>query len=207
MNITKKLPYIIFFFVLLMLGLGIFYVAKYLHKGHDGKKIVAQQITLITPPPPPPPPPEKPPEVEQPKIQEEVPQEQPQEAQEEAPAGQDLGVDAEGGAGSDSFGLVGHKGGTGLGLGKAGHYEGMVREKIQDFISENEELNHMGYTAVITVWIGSNGKIERYSISLEDGSPKAKKILESLVVKLSFESGPPIEQAGKGIKFRVRSRI
>ena len=173
------------------------------------KKMVAQQITLIAPPPPPPPPPE--PEKVEPEIKEEVPEDVPETPpdtpQDEAPAGQDLGLDSDGGAGTDGFGLIGRKGGTGIGLGKAGHYEVTVKEKIVDLISSDEELRYLAYSGVITIWMNPSGHVEKYSIVLDDESPKVKKLLEVLLAKLSLDSGPPIEMADKGIKLKINSRI
>lgn len=173
------------------------------------KKVVSQQITLIVPPPPPPPPPE--PEKIEPEVEEEVieetPETPPEAAQEEAPAGQDLGLDADGGAGTDGFGLIGRKGGTGIGIGKSGHYEVMVKERLIDLIYADEELKYLGYSGVITVWVSAAGQIERYAIALDEDSPKIKKLLASLLEKLSFSSGPPIEMADKGIKLKVNSKI
>ena len=209
MTNVRKVSYVLIFLAIVLtiylISLLFAWVAK--NKAMD-KKAVAQQITLITPPPPPPPPPPEPEKVEpiEEQIIEDIPAE-PEDAQEEAPPGQDLGLDADGGAGSDGFGLVGRKGGTGIGLGKAGHYEVMVKESLIDLINEDQELKFLAYSGIVTVWVDAVGKVERYSVSLEEDSPKIKKLLESLVMKLHFEKGPPLESAGKGVKLRVNSRI
>jgi TonB family protein len=90
------------------------------------KKSRVAMVALLKPPPPvkekpPPPMKEKPPEPEVQKkeaIQEvrEIakPEEAPPDKGDDKPAGDQLGVDAQGGAGSDSFGLVGKKGGRDL---------------------------------------------------------------------------------------------
>jgi periplasmic protein TonB len=136
-----------------------------------------------------------------------VPETPPESAQEETPAGQDLGLDADGSAGTDGFGLIGRKGGTGIGIGKAGRYEVMVKENVIDRIYADEELKYLAYSGVITLWVNATGKVEKYSIDLDDEAPKIKKLLESVLATLSFDSGPPIETADKGIKLRVNSRI
>jgi protein TonB len=209
-NVVKKVPYIIAL-VAIMVGAFLIYIFHGWLVKNSGpeRKTVTQQITLIAPPPPPPPPPE--PEKVEPEVKEEVveetPESPPENAQEEAPAGQDLGLDADGGAGSDGFGLIGRKGGTGIGLGKAGHYEVMVKERVIDLIYADEELKLLAYTGVITVWVNASGRVEKYSITLDEGAPKVKKLLESVLAKLSLDSGPPIESADKGIKLRINSRI
>ncbi len=208
-NVAKKVPYILFFLAIIVAAYLIYIFHAWLVKNSaTEKKVVAQQITLIAPPPPPPPPPE--PEKIEPveeQVVEDVPESPPENAQDEAPAGQDLGLDADGSAGTDGFGLVGRKGGTGIGIGKAGHYEVMVKERVIDLIYADEELKFLAYSGVITVWVNATGHVEKYSVALEDGGPKIKKLLESILMKLSFDNGPPIESADKGIKLRVNSRI
>lgn len=204
-NVAKKVPYILAFLAIILGAYLIYIFRAWLVKNDvPQKKVITQQITLIAPPPPPPPPPE--PELEE-EVIEEMEEAPPEAAQEEAPAGQDLGLDADGSAGTDGFGLVGRKGGTGIGLGKAGHYEVMVKERVIDLIYADEELKFLAYSGVITVWVNAAGQVEKYSVALEDGAPKVKKLLESILAKLRIDSGPPIESADKGIKLRVNSRI
>lgn len=202
--------FIFFIVVILLIVLATYFIRGWLSENKTSeKKVVAQQITLIAPPPPPPPPPE--PEKIEPEVKEEIPEETPEappeSPQDEAPAGQDLGLDSDGGAGSDGFGLIGRKGGTGIGLGKAGHYEVSVKEKVIDLISGDEDLRYLAYSGVVTIWMNPNGQVERYSIALDEESPKVKKLLEALLKKLHLDSGPPIEMADKGIKLKINSRI
>ncbi len=205
-NIAKKVPYILVVLAIILGAYLIYMFQAWLAKNNaPQKKVITQQITLIAPPPPPPPPPPEP-EVEE-EVIEEMEEAPPEAAQEEAPAGQDLGLDADGSAGTDGFGLVGRKGGTGIGLGKAGHYEVMVKERVIDLIYADEELKFLAYSGVITVWVNAAGRVEKYAVNLEDDAPKIKKLLESVLAKLTFENGPPIESADKGIKLRVNSRI
>src|SRR5574343_1735725 len=107
--------------VILALTLG-GYVVKVIMDFIDQKPAKAekkiQPITLLKPPPPPPPPPkvEKPPE---PEIKEKIkepdpePEPEPESKPDEAPP-RDLGLDADGAAGADGFGLAARKGGNGL---------------------------------------------------------------------------------------------
>jgi outer membrane biosynthesis protein TonB len=110
------------------------------------KKSRVAVVALLKPPPPLkekalPPLKEKPPEpeIQKKEIVEEVreiakPDEPPSEKAENKPAGDQLGLDAQGGAGADSFGLVGKKGGRdllSLGKGEGGAVPGgsEVQEK------------------------------------------------------------------------------
>jgi TonB family protein len=108
--------------VFLVAGGGLFFLLKASEAQSKKGRVVS--VALIRPAPPlkerPEPPKEKPPEPEVQKkeietIREVVRQEENRnDKPEDKPAGNDLGVDAEGGAGSDSFGLVGKKGGRAL---------------------------------------------------------------------------------------------
>ncbi|NWF53361.1 MAG: hypothetical protein HXY45_01030, partial [Syntrophaceae bacterium] len=110
-------------FVFLLSGIGLF---LFLGWEEQDKKSRVAIVSLLKPPAPlkekPPPPikekiPE--PEVSKKEVMEEVrevakPDEAPRDRTEDKPAGDQLGLDAQGGAGSDSFGLVGKKGGRDL---------------------------------------------------------------------------------------------
>lgn len=108
--------------VFLAAGGGLFFLLK--TSEEQGKKGRVVSVSLIRPAPPlkerPEPPKEKPPQPEVQKkeietIREVVRQEENRnDKPEDKPSSDDLGVDAEGGAGSDSFGLVAKKGGRAL---------------------------------------------------------------------------------------------
>jgi periplasmic protein TonB len=209
-KLVKSFPYIAIGIGLLLVLLLAFYAYQLVLNGkQSGKKAVVQQITIITPPPPPPPPPEEEPEeIEPEEVEEieEIPETPPEQAMDEV-AGQDLGLDTDGGAGTDGFGLIGRKGGTGLGLGKAGHYEVMIKEKLHDLVSSDDELGYLNYTATIKVWIKPSGEVDRFSIQLEEESSKVRKRLEHILKNARFNSGPPAEIAEKAIKYRINSRV
>lgn len=209
-TLAKLIPHTIIGFAIIFALFLIYHGYQFLSaKDSNPKKAVVQEITLITPPPPPPPPPEPEPEVEPEKIEEipeEIPETPPEQAMEE-PAGEDLGLDSDGAAGTDGFGLIGRKGGTGLGLGKAGHYEVMIKEKLHDLVSADEELSYLAYIATIKVWIKPSGEVARFTIDLDDDSPAIRKRLESILKNVRFSSGPPAEIAEKAIRLRINSRV
>ncbi len=173
-----------------------------------------QTVTLTKPPPPPPPPPkvEKPPEPEPEQLQEKVesePEEMPDVA-DEAPPG-DLGLDAEGGAGSDSFGLVGRKGGKGLLGGGGGNpyawYGNIIKNEILDIISEREELRRKGYTAIVKLWVESDGSVKRFELTRGSNDPEIDDLLTRLVGKYKKINEPPPPGMEQPIKLKITSRI
>src|SRR5690606_22501563 len=175
----------------------------HIDKGEQKKQI--QQITVIAAPPPPPPPPKE--EIEEPEVEEEIPEEQLEEAapdnDAEAPAGEDLGVEGEGGAGSDGFGLVGKKGGRGL-LGGSG-YEQVVRQEINEAIIENERLKRLEYVAIVNLKLRDNGEFEAFDVELVSGDAEAKALLEEILRKKRRMSKQRPLEAASLIKLRVKS--
>lgn len=201
----KKLPLLLAVLALVAVVGGAVWLSKSFHKEPAEQKKMVQQVTIMTPPPPPPPPPEP---VKQPELKEEeiVPEEATDTPPEPGPdesASADLGVDAEGGAGGDSFGLVGKKGGRGI-LGGGG-YEQLVRQEINEFILENPRLKHMEYVATITLHIADSGEFEQFDVELISGDPEALAVLKkALAEKRRLSRARPLEAASL-VKLRVKS--
>lgn len=172
-----------------------------------------QTISLTKPPPPPPPPPkvEKPPEPEVEKLQEKVEQE-PEEAPDvadEAPAG-DLGLDAEGTAGSDGFGLAARKGGNGL-LGGGGDpyawYSKIVEKDLTDFLSDKEELRRKGYVAVVKMWLETDGSINRIELAKGSNDAEIDDLLSRSLNQFRRVNEPLPPGLEQPIRLKVTSRI
>jgi len=191
---------------LCLMGVGASWLSKHLHKDAPVPKKMIQQVTIVTPPPPPPPPP--PEQVKQPELkEEEIPREEvtetPPEPGPDQSSSPDLGVDAEGGAGGDGFGLVGKKGGRGL-LGGGG-YEQVVRQEINEIILESERLKHMAYVATITLRIGDDGQFEQIQIELASGDREVADLLKKLLEEKRRLSRPRPLEAASLVKLRVKS--
>jgi protein TonB len=175
-----------------------------------------QQITLLTPPPPPPPPrvEEKPPE---PKIEEEVKLEEPDpiddlpdQVADDAPAGSELGVDAEGGAAGDAFGLIGRKGGRGL-LDGAGdpfrYYASQLQRQIEDALLEQDAARRLAYTIAVNIWVNPDGTILRAELVNGTGSRQADEILVETIRGLQKLSHVPPGEMPQPIRMRISSAM
>ncbi|MDT8281368.1 MAG: energy transducer TonB [Gammaproteobacteria bacterium] len=170
------------------------------------RKKVVQQVTIFTPPPPPPPPPEQEPEVQEP--EDEAPVDEMDEAMPEEDvgedAGNDLGLDADGVAGADGFGLLARKGGRGI-LG--GGYGALVVQEINAMLVDDERLRSKEYTVLLKIWISENGDIERYKIEKKTGDEAVVAMIESVLARMGTVSeGPPLELP-QPIRLRIKSRI
>jgi protein TonB len=191
--------------VLAALAIGILFKEMFqLEKAEQKKQI--QQVTIIAPPPPPPPPKE---EIREPEVTEEIPEEQPEAAapddnSEDAPAGETLGVDAEGGAGGDGFGLVGRKGGRGL-LGGIGGYEQVVRQEINEAVVGHERLRHMEYVAIVSLRLADSGEFEKFDIEMVSGGDEARALLEEVLRRKQRISRPRPLEAASLVRLRVKS--
>ncbi|MCG8669109.1 MAG: TonB C-terminal domain-containing protein [Pseudomonadales bacterium] len=188
-------------------GVGVL-IKHYLTKDIKEPKKVVQQITIVAPPPPPPPPPpeeEPEPEVEEEVVEEPVEESMPDEPMDQV-AGEDLGMEGDGAAGSDGFGLVARKGGRGL-LGGGSSYAADVQAEITDWISADDSLRYQEYSAVLKLWIDEMGVVERFELDQRSGNPEAEKRLKQLLASLDrFKDGPPLEMP-QPIKLRIRSQL
>ncbi|QSA98265.1 energy transducer TonB [Methylococcus sp. EFPC2] len=217
-RLLRHLPVAIGVVLILLVALAVWYFRDLFEKPAQTKKTV-QQITVIQPPPPPPPPPEQPPpppEVKEEKIEEPEPEPEPEPEQPaEAPPAEDLGVDAEGTAGADGFGLVGKKGGRGLIGGGGGNaiiwYGQQVQRQLeielQNLLADTP-ARRAGYSVVVAVWVGTDGRVSRAELSSGSGRVEVDKSIKDALPGLSFGLGrTPPENMPQPIRIRVSSRI
>jgi periplasmic protein TonB len=195
------------------------------------RKDQIQTVTLLKPPPPEvkekPPEPEVPKEVPKQTIETPIDapqaQDQPQDqSQDNTPAGSDLGVDGEGGAGSDGFGLVGKKGGRAITLGgggggmnrlnllaKFGRYVQKVQEEIRAQV--NRELEQDGgipkgkYHTLVKITLSSNGTVAAYKITNSSGQQKIDKAVREALAAIRISEAPP-EGMPAGMTIKIASQ-
>jgi periplasmic protein TonB len=200
-----------------VVGLMIYFVVSLKGGKAEKKEKKPQQVTLVKPPPPPPPPPkiEKPPEPPKEKIEEPVPEPEPEPEEplpdvEEAPPG-DLGLDAEGGAGSDGFGLVGRKGGKGLFGGGGGSpfvgYGKKVGNEIKEILSENEKLRKKAYSVVIKLWFEGDGSVKKIELARGSSDPKIDDQLNLTLGKIKRFSENPDPAMPQPMKLKISVRM
>ncbi|HMM75854.1 MAG TPA: TonB C-terminal domain-containing protein [Gammaproteobacteria bacterium] len=172
-----------------------------------------QQISIVQPPPPPPPPPEieqPPPEAEQ---QVEVPEPEPEpvaetEDSDEPPPGDELGLDADGAAGSDGFGLRAKKGGRGLigGGDRKAWYAGVLQRDLQRLLSEIEDVRKGRYAVIVRIWVADDGSIARSEIVHGSGDGRIDDALtRALKSGIRLSAAPPADLP-QPIKLQISSR-
>jgi periplasmic protein TonB len=207
----RFVPIIALGLVVSVVGVGaIGFMRDFLHKAPTHPKQVVQQIKLIRPPPPPPdvPPPPPPPPEE--KVDIPDPQQQPDPTpSNEPPPGEQLGLDAEGGAGGDAFGLVGRKGGRDL-IGSGGNafawYGGLLKNAIIDQLGAEQQAKSAAYSVVVRVWVRNDGTIERVRIAQSSGSPERDHSIEAALSRITRLSQAPPADMPEPITLRIVSR-
>lgn len=154
------------------------------------------QIALINQPPPPPPkPPEKPPEP--PKIKEEVKLDQPKAAPtpddpkpaDKPSSDKPLGLDADGAAGTDGFGLGANKGGqdiagAGSGGGSGAYYSGLLQRAFFDALSRNRKVLHDEFRVVVKIWLSDDGRVTRAEIVNGSGNGEVDQQIQAALMDI-----------------------
>lgn len=185
-----------------------------------------QTVTLLKPPPPPPPekPKEKPPEPEVKKEEiveqkpEEKPQEQPQETKDQPPPGDRLGLDAEGGAGSDAFGLVANKGGAsligggGAGgslMGRFGWYAAIIQNDLRRLLQEQMEKNggipEGNCKVALQIKLDDLGRVVSYRVVDSCGNHRVDEAINQ-VLQSARISEPPPNDMPRTVKIRISAK-
>lgn len=207
-------------FLLLFTAAMVWMVQGMLDKADKPERPRVQQISLVKPPPPKEPP--KPPEPE--KIEEtpreevklEALQPEPEQAQNDAPPpGEQLGLDAEGGAGSDAFGLAARKGGRdittlgpvgGGGGDRQAWYARQIARHFEEGLRRARGLNGSSYNVVLNVWFDEGGRVRQVRMARGSGDGEVDRVIQEEVHNL-----PPLreilpEDLPQPVRIRVTSR-
>ena len=179
----------------------------------DAPKV--QKISLVKPPPPKPE--EKPPEPE--KIQQEQPRQEevqveqpaPDQPQDQGPPpGEQLGLDAEGGAGGDGFGLAARKGGrdiTTLGGGgdRMAWFSKRLSRQLEDELKRAKALQGKDYQIVAQLWFDTVGAVTRVRLDKGSGNTELDEALRREILGVTLREPLP-EDVPQPVRLRVVSR-
>lgn len=198
----------------------VLFVRDLLDDGNRNADAYVQRVRLIEPPPPPPPPPpkkvEEPPETQ---VRKEIEIKDDAESDEKEAASDDrLGLDAEGG-GSDAFGLAAKKGGKDLlsavqiggdRMGGDGqrfaYFDSQVERFLERLFARDEELRRSSYTAIIQLWVGPGGRIQRLELSRSTGNATLDARLKQTLLDAVEIGLPPPDGLPQPIRIRLVSR-
>jgi protein TonB len=196
--------------VLGIVGLGI--VAGAARAILSGKpppsKMVVQEVKILRTEPPPPRPEEPPPPPEEVDVPEPEPQPDPTPSNDPPPG--DLGLDAEGTAGADGFGLAARPGGrdlVGSGVSQLTWYAGLVQSAILAELNNEKLVRSRAYNVPIKVWTRSDGSIERSELARSTGDKEVDRAIEraiARVVRIPYAAPAEMPQP---ITIRLAARI
>lgn len=206
--------------VLLVVAIsGIVFVMK---DKPEARKRQVQMVTLVKPPPPPPPEvQEQPPEPEE-VMEEQVPEEAPREdvadEPDAPPPGDLLGLDADGGAGSDGFGLAARKGGRSLIGGNGGResllrkfawYTGIVRQELEElvrrYLEEHGGIPKGELQTVVKIQLDERGRVDAFKIEGSSGNTEMDRAVAQILENAAVNEPPPSDMP-KIIKLRISSQ-
>jgi hypothetical protein len=199
--------------VVILVGIG--YSIKKLMSGGDAhsKKKMTTIALKDLPPPPPPPPPKEPPK-EQPKDQPKVVKvEQPKPT--ETPPAEVLKMEGAAGDGPSPFaaGAVknDYKGGEVKTIGSDGGakfnwYAGILKNQIQDALEKDKKLKEGQYKLIVSIWLKSNGEIEKLEWSGTDAGPEIEQAVKSVLDNMPAMREAPPEGMPQPVKLRITAR-
>lgn len=156
-----------------------------------------QIVQIIRPPPPPPdqPPPPPPEKAEQP-LPKDQPEPTPKDDEQAPPA--PLGLDAEGTAGDDAFGLAARKGGSDLlgGNGTAAFawYTNRLKDAVVERLSSDSRIGSKKFSVSVRVWIDAEGRIKEVKLASTTGNRDLDQRIEAALSSLTrLSDAPPLE--------------
>lgn len=171
---------------------------------------VVQQVNIIRPPPPPPEPEREPPPEPEPEDLIEPEPEQVVDS-DEPPPGDLLGLDADGVAGGDGFGLVARKGGRDLlGIGSDEQYRWYGQVLKRDLIgrlTEIRDLRRDRYSVDVRLWLSPDGRIQRFQVGNSTGDRGLDRDLVTALESLDRVSEMPPAGLPQPVRLRIVSRI
>lgn len=170
-----------------------------------------QVVQIIRPPPPPPdqPPPPPPPE----KTAEQLPKDQPEPTPDNtpAPADQPLGLDAEGAAGGDAFGLAARRGGSDLvgGTGSApfAYYQTRITDAIRERLSAVPCAKSAKGSLSLHLLMEASGKFRQVQLASTTGNHQTDQCIETALSSMPPMNDPLPPGMPEQVNIRIVARI
>src|SRR5262245_30886159 len=189
------------------LGLVSATILKVLGSKPPPPRMVVQEVKIIrTPPPPPreepPPPPEE--------VDVTEPEQQPEPTPSNDPPPGDLGLDAEGVAGSDGFGLAARPGGrdlVGSGASQLSWYAGLLQSAILAELNNEKEVRSRSYSVPVRVWVRDDGSIEKSELAKSTGDREVDRAIERALSRVQRIPYALPAQTPRPITIRVSYRV
>jgi len=197
------------FAVLLILGFSWFVRTMMAKKSGKPERMV-QVVQVIRPPPPPPDqPPPPPPE----KTDEPLPKDAPEPTpdQQQSPPDQPLGVDAEGSAGGDAFGLAARPGGRDLvggnGTAPFAWYTNRIADAIRERLAAVACAKSAKGSLSLHVLLGADGGIKQVQLATTTGNHQIDQCIDTSLTSMPRMSDPPPPGMPEQVNVKIVARI
>jgi protein TonB len=190
-------------------GAAVYFIRQFMDSPPPTPKQVIQEVRLIRPPPPPetapppPPPEEKVDDVKEPEQTPDTPSDQP-------PAGTLLGLDSEGVAGGDGFGLAARRGGRDLlasGGDRFAWYAGMLKQDLLALLGENRDIRARSYSINVRLWLDGKGAVTRVALASSTGDRSLDQQLSTLLAGMEHVAEAPPDGLPQPVQIRIVSRL
>jgi protein TonB len=211
----SSVPWGLIALMVVVFGAGIYIIKTVMTDTTPRKKNTVSTVTLMKLPPvvikekPPEPEPikeQKKEEIVDPEPKSESPSPPNADNQDNAPAGDKLGLDAEGAAGNDAFGLVGKKGGRSLLAGGNGFgtisllnkYAGytqivttVIRKKVMKYLDEEGGIPRGKLQTVVRISVDTDGAVVGYRIIGSSGNNRMDEAVLRTLGSVKISEPPP----------------
>jgi protein TonB len=181
----------------LLLLMGFIWFVHAMMNAKTGKTTRSVEIVQIIRPPPPPPdqPPPPPPEKTPEPLPKDVPEPQPEQQPDQAPE-QPLGVDVEGSAGGDAFGLAARRGGSdligGTGTAPFAWYTNRMRDAIKDRLAAAPCTKSAKGSLTTRVLVGVDGHVKQIKLMAGTGNAQVDDCVDKVLASItSLGDAPP----------------
>jgi protein TonB len=190
-------------------GAAVYFIRQFMDSPPPTPKQVIQEVRLIRPPPPPetapppPPPEEKVDDIKEPEQTPDTPSDQP-------PAGTLLGLDSEGVAGGDGFGLAARRGGRDLlasGGDRFAWYAGMLKQDLLTLLGENRDIRARSYSVNVRLWLDGKGAVTRVALASSTGDRALDQQLSTLLAGMDRVAEAPPDGLPQPVQIRIVSRL
>lgn len=192
--------------------LGFVWFVRTMMAAKTGKPVRQVQVVQVIRPPPPPPPDQPPPPPPE-KVDQALPKEEAEPTPDNtpAPADQPLGVDAEGSAGGDEFGLAARRGGSDLvgGNGSApfGSYTNRIADAIRERLASVACAKSAKGSLSIHVHMEADGRFKQVQLASSTGNQKLDHCIEGGLMSMPAIGDPVPPGMPEQVNIKIVSRI
>jgi protein TonB len=205
-NLTRLVGAV--FAVMALVGF-VWFVQKMMSAKTGKTTRMVETVQIIRPPPPPPPdepPPPPPPEKSPEPLPKDQPDPTPEQQPDQAPE-QPLGVDADGSAGGDAFGLAARKGGSdligGTGTAPFAWYTNRMRDEIKDRLSAAPCTKAAKGSLATRVVVGADGRVKQIKLTAGTGNAQVDECVEKVLAAITSLSDAPPPGMPEQVNLRV----